>query len=206
MARDVQAAGYPNVVVLLDVVEKALQCRDAAWAAEQAARAGVRIALEPINHRDMPGFLLNTVAQGAAVVEALQTLGLPDARPNPGYAGVYVDPREVNGKTYDQKICSIGVAIKQNVALHGIGLNVCPDLHHFDLIVPCGLQDTQMTSVQREYELRGIERQVTMPEAKKALADAFARVFAGYDWSLPGMECEKETLRVTPPPLRGTSP
>ena len=119
-----------------------------------------------------------------AVVEALKTLGLPDARPNPGYAGVYVDPREVNGKTYDQKICSIGVAIKQNVALHGIGLNVCPDLHHFDLIVPCGLQDTQMTSVQREYELRGMRREITMPQAKKALADAFARVFEGYDWGV----------------------
>lgn len=49
----------------------ALYAANLAWAAEQAARAGVRIALEPINHRDMPGFLLNTVAQGAAVVEAL---------------------------------------------------------------------------------------------------------------------------------------
>lgn len=121
-----------------------------------------------------------------AVVMALRTLGLPDARPNPGYAGVYVDPREVNGKTYDQKICSIGVAVKQNVALHGIGLNVQTNLDHFDLIVPCGLSDTQMTSVQREYDLRGLNRQVTMPEAKKALTDAFAAVFADYDWSLPG--------------------
>lgn len=49
----------------------ALYAANLAWAAEQAAQAGVRIALEPINHRDMPGFLLNTVAQGAAVVEAL---------------------------------------------------------------------------------------------------------------------------------------
>jgi len=41
------------------------------WAAEQAAPAGVRIAIEPINHRDMPGFFLNTQAQGAAIVEAI---------------------------------------------------------------------------------------------------------------------------------------
>jgi hydroxypyruvate isomerase len=41
------------------------------WAAEQAAPRGVTLVIEPINHRDMPGFFLNTMAQGAAVVEAL---------------------------------------------------------------------------------------------------------------------------------------
>ena len=60
----------------------------------------------------------------AATVQALTRLGLPDARPNPGYAGVYVDPREVGGLTRDQKIASIGVAVKKHVALHGIGLNL----------------------------------------------------------------------------------
>jgi hydroxypyruvate isomerase len=42
-----------------------------AWAAERAVAAGVKIVIEPINHRDMPGFHLNTMAQGAAVVEAI---------------------------------------------------------------------------------------------------------------------------------------
>jgi hydroxypyruvate isomerase len=42
-----------------------------AWAGEQALAAGVRVVIEPINHRDMPGYHLNTMAQGAAVVEAI---------------------------------------------------------------------------------------------------------------------------------------
>ena len=42
-----------------------------AWAAERASGSGVRVIIEPINHRDMPGYLLNTTAQGASVVEAL---------------------------------------------------------------------------------------------------------------------------------------
>jgi hydroxypyruvate isomerase len=42
-----------------------------AWAGEQALAAGVRLVIEPINHRDMPGYHLNTMAQGAAVVEAI---------------------------------------------------------------------------------------------------------------------------------------
>jgi hydroxypyruvate isomerase len=42
-----------------------------AWAGEQALAAGVKLAIEPINHRDMPGYFLNTEAQGAAVVQAI---------------------------------------------------------------------------------------------------------------------------------------
>jgi hydroxypyruvate isomerase len=49
----------------------ALYAANLAWAAEQAAPAGVKLCIEPINHRDMPGYFLNTQAQGAAVVEAI---------------------------------------------------------------------------------------------------------------------------------------
>ena len=48
-----------------------LYAANVAWAAELAHPAGVKLVLEPINHRDMPGFFLNTQAQGAAIVEAL---------------------------------------------------------------------------------------------------------------------------------------
>lgn len=53
------------------VTAAALFASNVAWAAEQAHAAGRRLALEPINHRDMPGYHLNTMAQGAAVVDAL---------------------------------------------------------------------------------------------------------------------------------------
>ena len=49
----------------------ALYAANLAWAAELASQAGVRLIIEPINHRDMPRFFLNTMAQGAAVVEAI---------------------------------------------------------------------------------------------------------------------------------------
>ena len=58
-------AGVPHVTAW------AVYAANLAWAGEQALQHGVRIALEPINHRDMPGFLLNTVEQGAAMVQAL---------------------------------------------------------------------------------------------------------------------------------------
>ena len=49
----------------------ALYAANLAWAAAPAAPRGVPRGIEPINHRDMPGFFLNTMAQGAAIVEAL---------------------------------------------------------------------------------------------------------------------------------------
>ena len=122
-----------------------------------------------------------------AVILALHDLGLPDAQPNPGYAGVYASPREFGGHLYDQKIASFGVAVKRHVALHGLALNVTTNLQHFDLIVPCGLSGTQMTSVEREYELRGIDRTASMDEARAALTRAFHTTFETYDWTLPAL-------------------
>lgn len=49
----------------------AVYAANLAWAAEQAQPAGVRLVIEPINHRDMPGYFLNTQAQGAAIIEAI---------------------------------------------------------------------------------------------------------------------------------------
>ena len=62
-------AGIPAGVA--PVTAAALYATNLAWAGEQALAAGKRIVIEPINHRDMPGFHLNTVEQGAAVVEAI---------------------------------------------------------------------------------------------------------------------------------------
>ncbi len=50
---------------------ESLYAANLAWACEQAAAAGVLVVIEPINHRDMPGFLLNTTGQGADIVAAL---------------------------------------------------------------------------------------------------------------------------------------
>lgn len=63
-------AGIPGKDVS-PVTAAAVYAANLAWAAEQAQAAGVRLVIEPINHRDMPGFHLNTMAQGAAVIGAI---------------------------------------------------------------------------------------------------------------------------------------
>jgi lipoyl(octanoyl) transferase len=100
-------------------------------------------------------------------IRALESYGIT-ARPNPGYAGVYVG---------DDKIGSIGVAVQRNVALHGLALNINTHLPDFDLIVPCGLTDTRMTSLEKL-----IGHAVEMMDAKQKLEDAFKLEFDDYKW------------------------
>jgi hydroxypyruvate isomerase len=70
-------AGIPPAGVS-PVTAAAVYAANLAWAAEQAAAADKRLVIEPINHRDIPRYHLNTVEQGAAVVEAIgrERLGL----------------------------------------------------------------------------------------------------------------------------------
>jgi hydroxypyruvate isomerase len=63
-------AGIPPAATSPDVAA-ALYAVNLAWACEQAQASGKRLVIEPINHRDMPGYHLHTLEQGAAVVEAI---------------------------------------------------------------------------------------------------------------------------------------
>jgi lipoate-protein ligase B len=74
------------------------------------------------------------------LIDALATYRLVAGR-NPPYTGVWLENR---------KIASIGVHARDWVTWHGFALNVTTELRYFDLIVPCGIQEVQMTSIARE--------------------------------------------------------
>lgn len=98
----------------------------------------------------------------AVMVQVLATYGVV-GEGSPGYAGVWVG---------DEKVVAIGVAIKRNVSFHGFAMNVSTDLTHFSYIVPCGIKDRGVTSLQN---LLG--RPVTLAEVKPKLIRAFAATF-----------------------------
>jgi lipoyl(octanoyl) transferase len=74
------------------------------------------------------------------LVETLGAAGIA-ATTRPGLTGVWVENR---------KIASIGVGVRHWITMHGFALNVCGDLSPFDQIVPCGISNVAMTSIERE--------------------------------------------------------
>lgn len=80
-----------------------------------------------------------------AVILLLADYGIQGGR-YPGYTGVWIDPDGMGAR----KICAMGVRCSRWVTMHGFALNVNTGLGYFDHIIPCGIDDKAVTSMQRE--------------------------------------------------------
>ena len=109
-----------------------------------------------------------------AVTLTLAEYGLEAGR-YPGYTGVWFDAD--NDKA--RKICALGVRCSRWVTMHGFAFNVNPDLDYFKNIVPCGIDDKDVTSMQRE-----LGKKVDIEEVKHLLKGHIADLF--------GMELEQK--------------
>jgi len=76
----------------------------------------------------------------ALLIETLAEAAIA-ATTRAGLTGVWVE---------DRKIASIGVGVRHWITMHGFALNVCGDLAPFDQIVPCGIANVTMTSIEKE--------------------------------------------------------
>lgn len=99
-----------------------------------------------------------------ALIDAIVTLGLVNVGRHNGYPGVWVEPNTATAR----KVAQIGVRVERGRSLHGVALNVDPDMSYFEHIVPCGIADFGVTSLAQE----GVA--VTMREATDAFASAFS--------------------------------
>lgn len=86
-----------------------------------------------------------------------------------GETGVWIDP-DLPGR--ERKICAIGVRCSRWVTMHGFAFNVNTDLSYFNHIIPCGIVNKQVTSLQRE-----LGRQLDMQEVKEKVKRNFEKVF-----------------------------
>ncbi|PDH50163.1 MAG: lipoyl(octanoyl) transferase [Bacteroidetes bacterium MED-G20] len=85
-----------------------------------------------------------------------------------GLTGVWV----ANENGVDRKICAIGVKSSRWVTMHGIGFNINSDLSYFNNIIPCGIEDKSVTSLQNE-----LGREVDMNELKNRFKNNFSSIF-----------------------------
>jgi lipoyl(octanoyl) transferase len=97
-----------------------------------------------------------------AIIDALRAFGV-EAHREAGYTGVWVG---------DAKIAAIGIKVTKWVSMHGFALNVNNDLRLFQMIVPCGIADRPVTSLQQV-----LGRAVPTEQVKYEIARAFERVF-----------------------------
>ncbi len=102
------------------------------------------------------------------VIDSLDYFGIEAGR-NQGKTGVWIDI----DTPFPKKICAMGVRASRWVTMHGFALNVNVDLDYFNNIIPCGLTDNVVTSINRE--LNQSETDIT--EIKNVLKSCFSETF-----------------------------
>jgi len=102
-----------------------------------------------------------------AVILTMAQYGLKGER-YPGYTGVWLDPDNENAR----KICALGVRCSRWVTMHGFAFNVNTDLDYFNNIVPCGIDDKAVTSMQKE-----LGKKADIEDIKKNLKHHFSVLF-----------------------------
>lgn len=109
-----------------------------------------------------------------AVIQTLNEFGIVGGRVE-GLTGVWIDC----DSPHPRKICAMGVKSSRWVTMHGIGFNVNSDLSYFSHIIPCGIDDKAVTSMQRElgYALNMDEVATIL---KQKLADQFQYTYGIY--------------------------
>lgn len=102
------------------------------------------------------------------IIHSIAEYGIKGER-SQGETGVWIDA-DVPGK--ERKICAIGVRCSRWITMHGFALNVNTDLGYFNNIIPCGIQNKQVTSIERE-----LGCPVDYAEAKEKVKKNFEKVF-----------------------------
>jgi lipoyl(octanoyl) transferase len=103
-----------------------------------------------------------------AVIQTLKEFGIESGRMEK-LTGVWLDD---NDSQKARKICAMGVKMSRWVTMHGLALNVNPDLNYFNYIVPCGIQDKAVTSMEKELNAK-VEMEKVKAVLKAKLSEAF---------------------------------
>lgn len=99
------------------------------------------------------------------VIDTCKDYGIESERNNK-YTGVWIENR---------KICAIGIKVSRWITMHGFAFNVNTDLNLFDGIIPCGIQEKEVTTLSKE-----LDGDIDIQEVKTKVVNNFVNVFDYY--------------------------
>lgn len=102
------------------------------------------------------------------IIRTIADFGIKGER-SEGETGVWIEPG-ILGK--ERKICAIGVRCSRWITMHGFALNVNTDLSYFNNIIPCGIQNKQVTSMEKE-----TGEKINLDEVKQKIRKNFEEIF-----------------------------
>ena len=121
--------------------------------------------------KDVKKFVTNLEAWITLTLSEFNVIG----QSRHGRVGIWVErpdkPLKNNGSLEEEKIAAIGVRLRKWITLHGLSINLDPDLSHFQGIVPCGIKEYGVTS------LVDLGLPVSMHDLDYALKKSFSEVF-----------------------------
>ena len=102
-----------------------------------------------------------------SIILTLKEYGIESGRVE-GLTGVWVNHKKNNPK----KICALGVKTSRWVTMHGLAFNICPELEYFKNIIPCGIENKEVTSLEKEFN-----RKVSLEEVEIKVIANLSKVF-----------------------------
>ena len=147
------------------------------------------------------GGMINTAAYVHSVeqllIDVLEELGMADVGRLERYRGVWVRP----DSPQPAKIAAVGVRLSRGRTMHGFALNVSTDLSWFKKIVPCGIKDFTITSLEAE----GLD--VTVSEVAECVAERAGQLWgaAGWDMAASGADSRSPNGKNTTNGARETA-
>lgn len=101
------------------------------------------------------------------IIKTLADYGIKGER-SPGETGVWIDV----GTPFARKICAMGVRASRWVTMHGFAFNINADLSYFNYIIPCGIVDKSVTSLNQE-----LGKNIPLQEVKEKIKFYFSNIF-----------------------------
>ena len=103
-------------------------------------------------------------------INSLHSIGIEGATRVDGHTGVWV-----SGKNWvaNKKVAALGIKLRRWVTMHGMSINVCPDMRYFQNIVPCGIRDKEVCSIAN-FDLPS---QISVKDFSQSVLTEFSNIF-----------------------------